>query len=41
MNIRQLKSIVTQLKGASKKHAAQAARIEKMIKAEEKKNKKK
>jgi hypothetical protein len=32
MNIKQMKEVVKQLKGASKMHAAQAAKIEKMIK---------
>ena len=32
MNIKQMKEVVKQLKGASRMHAAQAAKIEKMIK---------
>ena len=32
MNIKQMKAVVTQLKKASKMHAAQAAKIERMIK---------
>ena len=37
MNIKQMKEVVKQLKGASKMHAAQAAKIEKMIKSQSKK----
>ena len=33
MNIKQMKEVVKQLKGASKMHAQQAAKIEKMIKS--------
>ena len=32
MNIKQMKAVIKQLKGASKMHAAQAAKLEKMIK---------
>lgn len=32
MNVREMKAVVSQLKKASKMHAAQAAKIEKMIK---------
>ena len=32
MNIKQMKSVVSQLKKASKMHAKQAAKIERMIK---------
>ena len=39
MNIKQMKEVVKQLKGASKMHAAQAAKIEKMIKKMTKKKK--
>ena len=39
MNIKQMKEVVKQLKGASKMHAAQAAKIEKMIKRMPKKKK--
>ena len=38
-NIKQMKEVVKQLKGASKMHAAQAAKIEKMIKKMPKKKK--
>ena len=31
MNVKQMKEVVKQLKNASKMHAAQAAKIEKMI----------
>ncbi len=37
MNIKQMKEVVKQLKGASKMHAQQAAKIEKMIKSQTKK----
>ena len=37
MNIKQMKEVVKQLKGASKMHAQQAAKIERMIKAQTKK----
>tara|TARA_R100000988_G_C3857913_1_gene97928 strand:- start:340 stop:462 length:123 start_codon:yes stop_codon:yes gene_type:complete len=40
MNVIKMKEIVKQLKGASKMHAAQAAKIEKMIKSMPKKKKK-
>ncbi len=40
MNIVKMKKIVKELKGASKMHAAQAAKIEKMIKSMPKKKKK-
>lgn len=33
MNLKQMKEVVKQLKGASKMHAQQAAKIEKMIKS--------
>ena len=39
MNIKEMKEVVKQLKGASKMHAAQAAKIEKMIKKMPKKKK--
>ena len=32
MNVKQMKEVVKQLKGASKMHAQQAAKIERMIK---------
>ena len=32
MNIKQIKEVVKQLKGASKMHAQQAAKIDKMLK---------
>ena len=41
MNLKQIKKIVKQLKGASKMHAQQAAKIEKMIKTMKPKPKKK
>jgi hypothetical protein len=37
MNLKQMKEVVKQLKGASKMHAQQAAKIEKMIKSQTKK----
>ena len=33
MNVKQMKEVVKQLKGASKMHAQQAAKIESMIKS--------
>ena len=39
MNLKQMKEVVKQLKGASKMHAQQAAKIEKMIKSQTKKKK--
>ena len=33
MNVKQMKDVVKQLKGASRMHAQQAAKIEKMIKS--------
>ena len=33
MNVKQMKEVVKQLKGASKMHAQQAAKIERMIKS--------
>ena len=33
MNVKQMKDVVKQLKGASSMHAQQAAKIEKMIKS--------
>ena len=33
MNLKQMKEVVKQLKGASKMHAQQAAKIERMIKS--------
>lgn len=33
MNLKQMREVVKQLKGASRMHAQQAAKIEKMIKA--------
>ena len=39
MNVKQMKEVVKQLKGASKMHAQQAAKIERMIKSVQKKNK--
>ncbi len=33
MNVKQMKEVVKQLKGASRMHAQQAAKIEKMIKS--------
>ena len=33
MNVKQMKEVVNQLKGASKMHAQQAAKIERMIKS--------
>ena len=39
MNVKQMKEVVKQLKGASKMHAAQAAKIERMIKSMSKKKK--
>ena len=41
MNLKQMKEVVKQLKGASKMHAQQAAKIEKMIKSMKPKPKKK
>ena len=41
MNIKQMKEVVKQLKGASKMHAQQAAKIERMIKKMGKSNGKK
>tara|TARA_B100000519_G_C14204726_1_gene419694 strand:+ start:442 stop:570 length:129 start_codon:yes stop_codon:yes gene_type:complete len=41
MNLKQIKEVVKQLKGASKMHAQQAAKIEKMIKTMKPKPKKK
>ncbi len=41
MNLKQMKEVVKQLKGASKMHAMQAAKIEKMIKSMKPKPKKK
>ena len=40
MNLKQMKEVVKQLKGASKMHAQQAARIERMIKSMSNKKKK-
>lgn len=39
MNLKQMREVVKQLKGASKMHAQQAAKIERMIKATQKKKK--
>tara|TARA_A100001201_G_scaffold79900_2_gene71364 strand:- start:335 stop:454 length:120 start_codon:yes stop_codon:yes gene_type:complete len=39
MNIKAMKEVVKQLKGASKMHAQQAAKIEKMMKSMQKKKK--
>ena len=39
MTVKQMKEVVKQLKGASKMHAQQAAKIERMIKAVQKKKK--
>ena len=39
MNVKQMKEVVKQLKGASKMHAAQASKIERMIKSMSKKKK--
>jgi len=39
MNVKQMKEVVKQLKGASKMHAAQAAKIESMMNAMSKKKK--
>lgn len=39
MNVKQMKEVVKQLKGASKMHAQQAAKIERMIKSAQKKKK--
>ena len=39
MNIKQIREVVKQLKGASKMHAQQAAKIERMIKSMSKKKK--
>lgn len=39
MNLKQIKEVVKQLKNASKMHAQQAAKIEKMIKSQTKKKK--
>ena len=41
MNLKQIKEVVKQLKGASKMHAQQSAKIEKMIKTMKPKPKKK
>lgn len=41
MNVKQMKEVVKQLKGASRMHAQQAAKIEKMIKSMSKTKKKK
>jgi|TARA_R110002012_G_scaffold259902_3_gene441538 hypothetical protein len=41
MNIKQMKEVVKQLKNASKMHAQQAAKIEKMIPKSKPKSKKK
>ena len=41
MDLKQIKEVVKQLKGASKMHAQQAAKIEKMIKSMNSKTKKK
>ena len=40
MNTKQMREVVSQLKKASKMHAQQAAKIERMIKAQSKKKKK-
>ena len=39
MNIKAMKEVIKQLKGASKMHAQQAAKIEKMMKSMQKKKK--
>tara|TARA_R100001440_G_scaffold65521_2_gene86390 strand:- start:1516 stop:1635 length:120 start_codon:yes stop_codon:yes gene_type:complete len=39
MNIKQMRAVVKELKGASKLHARQAAKIERMIKTMAKKKK--
>tara|TARA_R100001463_G_scaffold76672_8_gene130863 strand:- start:12539 stop:12658 length:120 start_codon:yes stop_codon:yes gene_type:complete len=39
MNIKAMKQVVKELKGASKMHAKQAAKIEKMMKSMQKKKK--
>ena len=39
MNVKQMKEVVKQLKGASKMHAAQAAKSERMLKSMSKKKK--
>ena len=39
MDLKQMKEVVKQLKGASKMHAQQAAKIERMIKSSQKKKK--
>lgn len=39
MNLKQMREVVKQLKGASKMHAQQAAKIERMINATKKKKK--
>jgi len=39
MNVKQMKEVVKQLKGASKMHEQQAAKIERMIKSVQKKKK--
>ena len=39
MNLKQMKEVVKQLKGASRMHAQQAAKIERMIKSQTKKKK--
>ena len=39
MNVKEMKEVVKQLKGASKMHAQQAAKIERMIKSVQKKKK--
>ncbi len=36
MNVKQMKEVVKQLKGASRMHAQQAAKIERMIKSVQK-----
>ena len=41
MDLKQIKEVVKQLKGASKMHAQQAAKIEKMMKSMNSKSKKK
>jgi len=40
MNVKQMKEVVKQLKGASRMHAQQAAKIERMIKSMSKTKKK-
>ncbi len=39
MNVKEMKEVVKQLKGASKMHAQQAAKIEKIIKKSQKNKK--